>query len=210
MKAGPALPWLDSRGRRGEHKLLMRMVLALGIALASGCPVGAGELSLRPNGHIDLNARGVPLGQLLQQFDRLTRLDTTLVDRRAESAAVSVAAVDVPVDVALQAALQAAGVSFVLWGDGSLSLRLLVLGEMGQPAATPSAPSAPPAPVYHDDPAVAAAIQAGIAPDDPDLAMVGTGAPERTLAPEDDPDLAEILGPPPEKTDKPEEGAKKP
>lgn len=184
------------------------MTLALGIALAAGIPAGAAEVSVRSNGHIDVDARGATLGQLLKQFDRVARIDTTLVDRRAEGAAVSVAAVDVPVEVALQATLQAAGVSFVLWGDQSASLRLLVLGEIGTPAPAKPGPSAPePPPALHDDPAVAAAIQAGIAPDDPDLAMVGTGAPERTMAPEDDPDLADILGPPPAK---PDESAKKP
>jgi hypothetical protein len=53
-------------------------------------------------------------------------------------------------------------------------------------------------------------LAAGIAPDDPDLAMIGSGAPERTIAPEDDPDLAEILGPPPEQPKKPEEGVRQP
>ena len=59
------------------------------------------------------------------------------------------------------------------------------------------------------DPAVAAAIAAGIPLDDPDMLMIGTGAPERTQAPEDDPDLAEILGPTPEQK-KPDEGVKQP
>lgn len=189
----------------------MRMALALVVSLAAGPWAGAAEVSRRSNGNIDLNARGVTLGQLLKQFDGLTRLDTTLVDRRAESAPVSAAALDVPVDVALQAALQASGVSFVLWGDDTASLRLLVLGELSAPAAAKASASGAPPPQPElppdGDPIVAAAIQAGIAPDDPDLAMIGMGAPERAAAPEDDPDLAEILGPPPAK---PEEGAKKP
>lgn len=185
----------------------MQRILALSVAIASGLGAGAAEVSRRPNGNVDLNARGVPLGQLLQQFGRLTGLDTTLVDRRAEAAPVSVAAGDVPLDVALQATLQAAGVSFVLWGDDPANLRLLVLGETASATAAKAAPPGPPELPADMDPAVAAAIQSGIAPDDPDLAMIGTGAPERTASPEDDPDLAEILGPPP---GKPEEGAKKP
>ena len=190
----------------------MQRVLALSLVFVSALGAGAAEVSRLPNGNVELNARGVPLGQLLQQFGGLTRLDTTLVDRRAEAVPVSVAAGDVPLAVALQAVLQAAGVSFVLWGDDPASLRLLVLGEIGAPAAAKaasSAPAPPPPPELPSDmdPAVAAAIQAGVSPDDPDLAMIGTGAPERSVAPEDDPDLAEILGPP---SGKPEEGAKKP
>ncbi len=190
----------------------MQRVLAFGFAALSALGAGAAEVSRLPNGNVELNARGVPLGLLLQQFGSLTRLDTTLVDRRAEAASVSVAAGDVPLDVALQAVLQAAGVSFVLWGDDPGSLRLLVLGEIGAPAPAKGAATAPAPPALPElppdmDPAVAAAIQAGVSPDDPDLAMIGTGAPERSAAPEDDPDLAEILGPP---AGKPEEGARKP
>lgn len=195
---------------------LMRKALSVALGLLAGAgTAAASEVTRLPNGHVSVLARGAPLGRLLQQFGALARLDLSNVERRLEHTPVDVAVRDVPLEVALGATLQAAGVSFVLWGSAAEELRIaafpggvpVAAGEKGTQAAQ-AAP--PPPPVFEPppdmDPAVAAAIQQGISPDDPDMAMIGTGAPERTLAPEDDPDLAEILGPPP----KSEEVSKQP
>lgn len=195
----------------------MRKALAWAVGLfwwaaaLSANEAGSAEVVLLPNGHVSVSARGIPLGRLLKQFAALAPLDTSLVDKKVERAPVDVAVHDAPLDVAVRATLAAAAdVSFVLWGgDTQPDLRVLAYPSGAGAAAkgTQTAVAAPPPPPEIDpnmDPAIAAAIQAGISPDDPDLAMIGTGAPERTLAPEDDPDLAEILGPPPDQK-KPEE-----
>jgi len=199
------------------HKALAWVVALVAYAAPLPALEAGREVTLLPNGHVSVSARGVPLGRLLKQFGALMALDTSLVDKKIELAPVDLAVRDVPADVALRETLQAAAdVSFVLWGGDTLpDVRLAAYpsgaGDKGKPGGVPEGPAPPPPPPELDpnmDPVVAAAIQAGMSPDDPDLAMIGTGAPERTMAPEDDPDLAEILGPPPDQK-KPEE-AKKP
>jgi len=177
---------------------------------------GGREVARLANGNVSVNARGTALGSLLKQFGALTALDVALVDHRAETASVDFSVRDLPLTDALTAMLQSSGVGFVLWGqegtDGGLRLIAYPPGASanasdGKQVAANVAPGPPPPLELPPDmdPAVAAAIRQGIAADDPDLAMIGTGAPEKTLNPEDDPDLAEILGPP-----RKDDGAKQP
>ena len=192
------------------YKRLGVALVVLGAASAAPAAETRREVTRLENGNVDVLARNTPLGRLLKQFALLTRLDTSLIDKRVEQTTVDVAVHDVPLDVALGATLRASGVSFVVWGADPADLRVVAFAgsatstERSKPAA-----DAAPAPLVSNnvDAAIAAAIAAGISPDDPDLQMIGTGAPERTLAPEDDPDLTEILGPAPEQK-KPDEGPK--
>ncbi len=158
---------------------------------------GAGEVRRLPNGNVSIDARGAQLGLMLRQFHALSAFDTSLIDPKVERSPVHLAVDDVPLAVGLAAALDAAGVSYVVWGSDTEELRVVAFVQGGAAPSAAAVASAQAPPTFTPgQPYVlpnGMALPPGIAPDDPDLAMIGGPGVPSEGGPEYDPDLTEAL-----------------
>ena len=123
---------------------MSKMIAGLAVvALAGGAAAAESTECVTPRGqgHVSLDCRAVPLGQVLRALSAVKPIDTKLIDSAAQAAPIYVALADGTVAQALQASLDAAGISFVLFGAESSELRVFASGASG-PSATRTA-SAP-------------------------------------------------------------------
>jgi hypothetical protein len=122
---------------------MSKMIAGLAVvALAGGAAAAQAEcVTSRGQGHVSLDCRAVPLGQVLRALSAVKPIDTKLIDSAAQAAPIYVALADGTVAQALQASLDAAGISFVLYGAESSELRVFASGASGP--SVPRTASAP-------------------------------------------------------------------